>query len=68
MGGDQELVDDLARVLARTVTGWVDVIGVDLAEHPEVVRVMARYRESKAASTNSTTELTRQHLEDTVEP
>jgi hypothetical protein len=49
MSGDkQELVDDLADVLAHMVVGWKNVIGVDLAEHPEVVRVMARYREAKA--------------------
>jgi hypothetical protein len=41
---DRQLVDDLADVLARTVVGWSDVIGHDLAEAPEVKRVLARYR------------------------
>ena len=38
------LVDDLADVLARMVVGWEDRLGVDLAQHPDVQRVMARYR------------------------
>jgi hypothetical protein len=42
------LVDDLADVLSRMVVGWGDRLGVDLAQHPDVVRVMARYREWKA--------------------
>lgn len=41
------LADDLADVLMHMVVGWKDRLGVDLAEHPEVVRVMARYREAK---------------------
>ena len=41
------LVDDLADVLARTVVGWENVIGLNLAEAPEVKRVMARYRQEK---------------------
>ncbi len=44
------LVHDLADVLARMVVGWEDIIGHDLAKHPEVVRVMARYREHKENS------------------
>lgn len=43
---DKALVDDLADVLAGTVVGWDSVIGVDLAQAPEVRRVMARYRRS----------------------
>lgn len=42
-----DLVDDLADVLSRMVVGWEHVIGCNLAEHPDVVRVMARYRDSK---------------------
>jgi hypothetical protein len=41
---DKPLVDDLADVLAGTVVGWEKIIGADLAQAPEVVRVMARYR------------------------
>ena len=44
---DKTLVDDLADVLSHMVVGWKERLGVDLAEHPEVVRVMERYRESK---------------------
>ena len=50
---DRSLVDDLADVLVRMVVGWESVLGnaagINLAEHPDVVRVMARYRESKNA-------------------
>lgn len=42
------LVDDLADVLSRMVVGWGDILGNDLAQHPDVVRVMARYRAYKA--------------------
>jgi hypothetical protein len=45
MSDEQSLVDDLATVLVHMVVGWKDLIGHDLAEHPEVQRVMARYRE-----------------------
>ena len=41
------LVDDLAEVLACTVVGWEKIIGHDLAEAPEVKRVLARYRNEK---------------------
>ena len=41
------LVDDLADVLAHVVVGWEPLLGHDLAQHPSVVRVMARYQESK---------------------
>jgi hypothetical protein len=41
---DRPLVDDLADVLAGTVVGWEPVIGYDLAQAPEVRRVLARYR------------------------
>ena len=41
---DVPLVDDLADVLSRTVVGWENVIGHDLAKAPEVQRVLARYR------------------------
>jgi hypothetical protein len=47
MSEEMSLVDDLADVLSHMVVGWKPVIGADLAEHPEVVRVMARYRKSK---------------------
>jgi hypothetical protein len=45
---DRSLVDDLAEVLACTVVGWEPIIGHDLAQHPEVVRVMARYRRDRS--------------------
>jgi hypothetical protein len=41
------LVDDLAQVLASMVVGWEDILGVDLADHPSVVRVMKRYRKER---------------------
>jgi hypothetical protein len=43
-----ELTDDLADVLSHMVVGWKPALGVDLAEHPDVQRVMKRYREFKA--------------------
>ena len=43
------LADDLANVLMHMVVGWGERLGVDLAEHPEVVRVMARYRAERDA-------------------
>lgn len=43
-GDERPLVEDLAWVLARMVTGWEHDFGFDLAKHPDVVRVMARYR------------------------
>jgi hypothetical protein len=43
-----ELTDDLADVMSHIVVGWKNVIGIDLAEQPDVQRVMARYREAKA--------------------
>lgn len=49
MSEQESLTDDLADVLSHMVVGWKNVIGVDLAEHPEVQRVMKRYREAKAA-------------------
>lgn len=47
MTEEQSLVDDLAEVLVRMTIGWEDVIGADLAQHPAVVRVMARYRQER---------------------
>lgn len=46
MGSEDEkpLVADLADVLSRMVVGWETDYGFDLAKHPDVVRVMARYR------------------------
>jgi len=44
---DTPLIDDLADVLSRMVVGWEPIIGHDLAQHPEVQRVMARYREAR---------------------
>lgn len=41
------LADDLADVLAHMVVGWEPLIGHDLAQHPEVLRVMERYRLDK---------------------
>ena len=38
---------DALAALSRMVVGWENIIGHDLAKHPEVVRVMARYREHK---------------------
>lgn len=50
MSEGMPLVDDLADVLVHMVVGWEPTLGFDLAQHPEVRRVMARYRESKAAT------------------
>jgi len=47
MSENQELVDDLADVLAHIVVGWQPLLKVDLAEHPEVIRVMQRYRQDR---------------------
>lgn len=44
---EKDLADDLADVLSRMVVGWQNVIGHDLAQHPDVQRVMARYREAR---------------------
>jgi hypothetical protein len=49
---DMPLVDDLADVLSRMVVGWQPGLvwiteGQTLDKHPDVVRVMARYRQSK---------------------
>lgn len=41
---DRPLVDDLATVLSQTVVGW----NPDLAQAPEVRRVLARYRQETA--------------------
>lgn len=43
------LVDDLADVLSRMVVGWEHDFGVNLAKHPDVQRVMARYRAERRA-------------------
>lgn len=40
---DRSLVDDLADVLVKTCVGWTPLIGHDLTQAPEVVRVLARY-------------------------
>jgi hypothetical protein len=53
---ERSLADDLADVLARTVVGWESVIGHDLAQAPEVQRVMARYRSARAAAGSVTPE------------
>lgn len=48
---DTPLVDDLADVLARMTVGWKPGLvwmTAGLDEHPDVVRVMARYRAYKA--------------------
>jgi hypothetical protein len=52
MSADMNLTDDLADVLSHMVVGWKPTLGVDLAEHPEVQRVMLRYREAKAEFEN----------------
>lgn len=52
---DRPLVDDLAQVLASTVVGWRTLTGVDLAEHPEVQRVMERYVLYTKTKTNGST-------------
>lgn len=44
---DKPLVDDLADVLSRMVVGWKPWLGRMLSDHPDVQRVMARYRASK---------------------
>ena len=48
---DTPLVDDLADVLVRMTIGWTDIIGHDLAMHPDVVRVMARYAVERQSTT-----------------
>ena len=45
---DRPLIDDLADVLMHMVVGWKGQLGVDLAEHQDVQRVMRRYRASKS--------------------
>lgn len=45
---ERSLIDDLASVLSRTVVGWEPIIGEDLAQAPEVQRVLARYRQETA--------------------
>ena len=41
------LADDIMDVLAHMVVGWEDRLGVDLAQHPEVLRVSQRYRDMR---------------------
>lgn len=36
--------DDAMWVLASMVVGWEEMIGVDLAQHPEVLRISATYK------------------------
>jgi hypothetical protein len=47
LADERSLADDLMEVLSRTVVGWENVIGHDLSQHPEVVRVAARYRKAR---------------------
>jgi len=51
MSETMTLVDDLADVLTHMVVGWKPIIGHDLVEHPEVQRVMERYRTYKSEAT-----------------
>jgi hypothetical protein len=44
---ERALADDLMDVLSHMVVGWENVIGHDLARHPSVLRVAARYREAR---------------------
>ena len=44
---ERAMADDLAAVLSRVVVGWEHIIGQDLAQYPDVQRVMARYREAR---------------------
>jgi len=44
---ERALADDLMDVLSHMVVGWENVIGHDLAQHPSVQRVAARYREAR---------------------
>lgn len=47
---ERALADELADVLSRMVVGW-EVHGLpNLAEHPDVVAVMTRYREARGRS------------------
>lgn len=48
--GIKPLVDDLADVLTHVVVGWDHDTGIDLAQHPDVQRVMSRYRAHKGAA------------------
>jgi hypothetical protein len=50
MSTQKPLVEDLADVLSRFVVGWEPIIGADLAQHPDVVRVMARYHKEHVAN------------------
>ena len=43
----ESLCDDLADVMSHMVVGWKQETGIDLAQHPEVQRVMARYRSER---------------------
>lgn len=61
MAKEMSLVDDLADVLVHMVVGWEPTLGFDLAQHPEVQRVMARYRESKTATTSVHDNLAESH-------
>jgi len=45
---EMALADDLMDVLSRMVVGWENIIGHDLAQHPDVQRVAARYRGARA--------------------
>lgn len=52
---NRTLVDDLANVLSSTCVGWKPLTGIDLSQHPEVQRVMARYRKSKETGLSNMT-------------
>ncbi len=60
---DIPLIDDLADVLSVMVVGWEPTFGFDLAQHPSVVRVMARYRAYKANRSEMIRETLDEHAE-----
>jgi hypothetical protein len=47
LAAERALADDLMDVLSHMVVGWENIIGHDLAQHPSVQRVAARYREAR---------------------
>lgn len=44
---EKKLANELADVLTHMVVGWEERTGIDLAQHPSVQAVMAKYREAR---------------------
>lgn len=49
LAAEKALADELAGVLVHMVVGWEERTGVNLAEHPSVLAVMAKYRRMRGA-------------------